>query len=170
MQEGDLLKGKRILVVDDEPDVLDTLEGLLEECDVVKASTLDQAQALLEKETFDIAVLDIMGVDGYSLLGIAKAKKIIAVMLTAHALTPEDIVRSYRRGAASYVPKDKIGEIAAFLSDALEARETGKHFWWRWVERLGNAYWDKRFGPGWKDRDKEFWEKFQDRGEGGGLQ
>ena len=33
-----LLDGKRILIVDDEPDVLETLEDLLYICDVVKAS------------------------------------------------------------------------------------------------------------------------------------
>jgi DNA-binding NtrC family response regulator len=164
MSDGGLLKGKRILIVDDEPDVLDTLEGLLDMCEVAKASTFEQALEFLENAPFDMAILDIMGVSGYFLLGIANEKNIIAVMLTAHAVSPEDIVRSYREGAASYVPKDKIADIATFLCDILEAKEGGKHPWRRWIERLGNAYWDKKFGPRWKDRDKEFWEKFEDRG------
>jgi PleD family two-component response regulator len=60
----DLLKGKRILAVDDEPDVLEILEELLPMCDLVKATTADEAMALFESQTFDIAILDITGVDG----------------------------------------------------------------------------------------------------------
>jgi len=160
MTKDDLLQGKRILIVDDEPDVLDTLEDLLDMCEVVKASTFEQAKDLLEKERFDMAILDIMGVSGYFLLGIANEKKIVSVMLTAHAISPENIVRSYREGAASYVPKDRISKIADFLRDILEARNRGRHFWWRWLDRLGDAYWERKFGPGWKDADREFWEEF----------
>lgn len=160
MVNEDRLKGKRILVVDDEPDVLEILEELLDMCKVVKATNFEDAKELLETQHFDMAILDIMGVSGYYLLGIANEKKVIAVMLTAHALTPEDIMRSYREGAASYVPKDQITHITTFLNDILEAKEKGRHSWWRWFERLSNAYWEKKFGPNWKDRDKQFWEKF----------
>lgn len=59
------------------------------------------------------------------------------------------------------MPKDQITKIATFLRDILEAKEQGKHFWWRWLDRLGFAYWDKKFGPQWGDRDREFWEKFE---------
>ena len=38
-----LLKGKKVLVVDDEPDVLDTLEDLLPMCEVQRASSFSQA-------------------------------------------------------------------------------------------------------------------------------
>jgi DNA-binding response OmpR family regulator len=78
-----LLEGKRILIVDDEPDVLDSLEDLLPMCVVTKASTFDQAKALLEDQYFDMAILDIMGVEGYELLKICNEKRVIGVMLTA---------------------------------------------------------------------------------------
>jgi CheY-like chemotaxis protein len=38
MEKDKLLEGKRILLVDDEPDVLDTLEDLLPMCITTKAS------------------------------------------------------------------------------------------------------------------------------------
>ena len=38
------LDGKRILIVDDEPDILETLEELLSMCEVVKASTFEEAE------------------------------------------------------------------------------------------------------------------------------
>lgn len=159
MKETKLLAGKRILLVDDEPDVLDTLEELLSMCKVEKASTFEEGKTSLEKQFFDMAVLDIMGVDGYRLLEIATKRKVIPVMLTAHALTRDDVKKSYREGAALYVPKDEMKDIPVFLNDVLEAREKGKSPWWRWYDRFG-SYFDKRFGPGWKEKDKKFWDKF----------
>jgi len=99
MSDSTLLDGKRILIVDDESDILDILEELLEMCDVARASTFDEARGLLESKNFDIAILDIMGVNGYGLLEIANRKKITAVMLTAHAFTPDNLVRSIKEGA-----------------------------------------------------------------------
>jgi len=154
------LDGKRVLIVDDEPDVLQTLSQLLSMCDVKQASTFDEARDLLDKEELDIAVLDIMGVNGYKLLEIAKKKNVIAVMLTAHALSPDNIVKSFKGGAASYLPKERMSEIASFLEEVLEAKEKGKHAWSRWLERWGDFY-DKKFGADWRDEDKEFWEKFK---------
>jgi len=159
MSERDLLKYKRVLIVDDEPDVLDTLEELLSMCDVVKADNFNDARELLEAQYFDIAILDIMGVDGYVLLDIAKKRDVIPVMLTAHALSPDNIVKSYKEGAASYVPKDEMANIATFLNDILQAKEQGKSTWWRWFDRLG-AFCERKFGPDWQKEDKEFWEKF----------
>ncbi|MBL7203697.1 MAG: response regulator [Desulfobacteraceae bacterium] len=160
--EKNLLDGKRVLIVDDEPDVLETLEELLlPMCDVEKAITFDGAKELLESQYFDMAILDIMGVDGYKLLEIANEKDVVAVMLTAHALSPDHIVRSHKEGAASYIPKDEMANITTFLEDILEAKEKGKHPWRRWLERIGNTYCRKKFGPDWQKKDKEFWEKFE---------
>ena len=153
MAKKNLLNGKKILIVDDEPDVLGTLEDLLSMCDVVKSSSFNEAKELLESQYFDMAILDIMGVDGYKLLEITNQKKIIAVMLTAHALSPENTVRSYKEGAASYIPKDEMANIAIFLNDILEAKEKGENFWWRWLDRLG-AYYEKKFGSDWEEKTR----------------
>jgi DNA-binding response OmpR family regulator len=153
-----LLNFRRILLVDDEQDVLDTLESLLPMCDVIKASNFEAARDLLEVEYFDIALLDIMGVDGYKLLEIANRRKVLAVMLTAHALSPEDTLKSQKEGAAYYVPKEKMGEIATYLEDVLDAAEKGKNPWVRWFDRFA-AYYDFKFGRKWRNQDKEFWER-----------
>ena len=158
MSENDLIDGQRILIVDDEPDVLDALAELLPMCDLTKATTFEEAKQYLEDHEFDLAILDIMGVDGYRLLEIAREKDVIPVMLTAHALSPEHTKKSYREGAASYVPKEEMADIKVFLNDILEAREKGKNFWWRWLDRLGPFY-DRTFGPEWKKKDEEFWKK-----------
>ncbi len=155
----DLIEGQRILIVDDEPDVLEALEELLPMCDLTKATTFEEAKKYLEDQEFDLAILDIMGVDGYRLLEIAGDKGVIPVMLTAHALSPEDTAKSYNEGAASYVPKEEMANIQVFLNDILEAKEKGKSFWWRWLDRLGPFY-ERTFGPDWQKKDKDFWKKF----------
>jgi DNA-binding NtrC family response regulator len=160
MPRNSLLKYKRILIVDDDSDVLDTLEELLPICDVVKAPSFDEGKDLLESQYFDMAILDIMGVNGFKLLKIANERNVISVILTANALSVDNTVKAYKEGAASYLPKDKMAEIATFLNDILEAKEKGENFWWRWFTRLGSYYNDK-FGPNWQDKDKEFWENFK---------
>jgi len=157
---ADLLNYKRVLIVDDEPDILESLEEIISMCDVVKAKTYEEAKYFLENEYFDIAILDIMGVNGYGLMEIANKKGVIAVMLTAHALSPEDTMKSFKMGAALYVPKEKMSDMPVYLNDVLEARLQGKHLWWRWFDRFA-AYYNKKFGLNWQRRDKQFWEQFQ---------
>lgn len=158
IMKTNLLDNKRVLIVDDEPDILATLADLLHRCRVVEASTFEEGKNALETQYFDVAILDIMGVNGYELLNIANRKKVIAVMLTAHALSPEDTAKSYREGAALYVPKEAMANITTYLNDVLEAKEAGKSFWWRWLDRF-EAYYEQKFGPEWKRKDEDFWKK-----------
>ncbi|EFK97748.1 hypothetical protein LDC_0197 [sediment metagenome] len=103
--------------------------------------------------------MDIMGVRGYDLLRIADSRNVPAVMLTAHALTKADIIRSIQEGASFFAPKDRIADVASFLASVLEARQMNANSWARWFESLGDFY-DKRFGgTDWRDREREFWEE-----------
>ena len=159
MAERKLLDGKRVLIVDDEADVLDTLEDLLSMCNVVKASSFQAAKDYLETEYFDLTILDIMGVEGYELLEIANQRRVTAVMLTAHALSPDNVVKSYKEGAASYLPKEEMVNMVSFLEEILEAQEKGKSTWVRWYDRMGSLF-EKKFGEDWQKDEKDFWEKF----------
>jgi DNA-binding NtrC family response regulator len=156
-----LLDGKKILIVDDEPDVLDVLEEMLDMCEVVKASSFDEAKEHLESDDFDMAILDIMGVDGYKLLHIAKHRKITAVMLTAHALSPDNLVKSIKEGADSYLPKEEMGNIKTFLIDILKSQEEGESTWEPWHRSLSSSYFERKWGAAWKDQDKDFWKNFK---------
>jgi len=157
-----LLKSKRVLIVDDEPEVLETLEEILYMCDVTKAHSFHEAKELLKNESFDIAVLDIMGVDGYTLLKIAINRKVISVILTAHALSVEDTIASFEKGANFYVPKEKMSDIASYLNDVLEAKEKGQTSWWWWLDRFG-SYYDRKFNSEWRDKKGEFLERLKCR-------
>ena len=159
MPKKDLIKAKRILIVDDEPDVLETLEDLLSQAKITMAGTFEEAKRLMGTQVFDIAILDIMGVNGYELLKIANQKNITAIMLTAHSLTPEDTMKSHQEGAALYVPKDRMIDITTYLDDVLEAKQKGKTTWWRWIERFADLY-NQKFEKDWQYKEKAFWKGF----------
>jgi DNA-binding NtrC family response regulator len=156
MSDSHLLKGKKILIVDDEKDVLEVLEDLLSMCRTVRASTFEEAQQLLESETFDAAVLDIMGVRGYDLLQLANQRGVPALMLTAQAFTPDNMIKSVAEGAASYMPKEEISRIEVFLNDIFVARAKGESPWIAWQKRLPRSYFQTRFGAAWQRADREF--------------
>ena len=159
MASDDILKGKKILIVDDEIDVLESLEDLLDECDLDTASSFESAKELLESKIYDAAILDIMGVKGFDLLEIATEKKIPALMLTAHGLNPDNLVGSIKLGAKSYIPKEKMSEIDIYLKEIFIAQKKGIEKSSNWFSRLG-SFFDNRFGPGWKHKDKKFWDEF----------
>jgi len=163
MSSKKLLEGKKILIVDDEPDVLESLIELLDMCKIDTASTFEEGKRLLEDQDYDITILDIMGVQGFELLKIATGQKIPALMLTAHALSEESLKKSAEAGAAYFAPKDKMPEIESFVADVLEAIEKKKSPWVKWFDRLG-AFYDKRFqGTDWREKEREFWEEKQKR-------
>jgi DNA-binding response OmpR family regulator len=159
MSDDAILKDKRVLIVDDEPDVLETLEELLNQCLIDKAPSFETGVKFLNKNPYDLAILDIMGVKGYDLLRMATEKGIPAIMLTAHALSPENLIKSIKEGAHSYVPKDKLPEIATFVKDILEARQEGTEKPARWFFRL-KPFFDKNFGTAWREKDRDFWDEF----------
>ena len=161
MSNVDLLNGKRVLVVDDEPDILDTVVELLDMCEVTSASTFEEAQSLLGVDKFDIVVLDIMGVDGYSLLKTCTRLGLPTVMLTAHAFTPDNLMRSVDEGALSYIPKEELPNLALFLNDVLKARQEGRNPWDDWQKKLSTSYFERRWGAALRDRGPDFWDRFR---------
>ena len=147
----DLLKGRKILVVDDEPDILETVEELLDMCSLDTAASFEEAKKLLSNNQYDLAILDIMGVSGYDVLALARKKDIPALMLTAHALTPENLKESIQKGADSYIPKDELANLTDHVADVIKARVSGKQGYGAWFSIL-KPFFDKSFGKGWRTR------------------
>jgi DNA-binding NtrC family response regulator len=108
---------------------------------------------------YDAAILDIMGVRGYDLLQLANEKEIPALMLTAHALSPDNLVKSIKEGARSYIPKDKISDITIYLAEMLDAHQKGIKKHRGWFAKL-KPFFDKKFGKGWKEKHPQFWREF----------
>lgn len=161
MAKSEVLRDKTILVVDDEPDVLEALEELLgDQTDVVvhTATGFQEARQLLFSHNYDIAILDIMGVRGFELLEISTRRGIPAIMLTAHALDPEALKRSIELGAKAYLPKTCLTDVVPFLEEVF--RSTYRSVWRKALD-LVFQHFDSRFGSEWKKSEAEFWKNFE---------
>jgi len=161
MNKKGVLKDKVILAVDDEPDVLDTLEELLDMCLLHKAEDYETAHEHLLTFNYDAVILDIMGVRGFDLLKISVSRGFPTIMFTAHALSPESLKKSIKLGAVTFLPKDKLSELPSFLEEAVFGE--GKSVWKKLFDSVGELF-NERFGPDWKEKDrflKEFIEQLK---------
>lgn len=156
-----ILNRKTILAVDDELDVLSVLEeeilGVAPKCKFEKATTYEEAAKKLEFQTYDVVILDIMGVRGFDLLDLAVRKKNRVAMLTAHALTPEALKRSFEMKARAYLPKDKMGEIVPFLEDILNYEYLPG---WKCLMKKLEGYFIAQWGEYWQKTEERFWNDF----------
>jgi len=156
-----ILDGKRILAVDDEPDVLDVLEEEILEaapkCKIEKVTNYYEATRRLTSQTYDVVILDIMGVRGFELLDLSSKRNLTVAMLTAHALNPESLKRSIEKRARAYLPKDRMAEIAPFLECVLE--EEYLPGWGRLMKKL-ERYFNSQWGSSWKKSEEKFWKEF----------
>jgi CheY-like chemotaxis protein len=157
---GSILDGKRLLAVDDEPDVLDTLEDLLTGgyTDLVldRATDYETGFHMLRSWTYDAVILDIMGVRGFDLLNAAVSLGFPTVMLTANALTVENLKKSIEMGARAYIPKEKMADIDDFLEDVLTLQHTLSLK--SSLKRLG-SFFNRQFGSKWMEKEKGFWDR-----------
>lgn len=98
----------KILIAEDEAAIANLVRTVLTDAGYrcVWAPDGTQAADLLEREPFDLALLDIMlpGADGYELLDYCKTLEVPVIFLTARGEV-EDRVRGLRRGAEDYLPK-----------------------------------------------------------------
>jgi CheY-like chemotaxis protein len=170
MAQLTFLAGKSILAVDDEEDILETIEDILEGSTVDTARDYESASEKIRKQTYDLVILDIMGVNGLQLLEESVAKGFPTVMLTAHAINPESLMESIRKGSISYLPKESLADLDSLLNDLLGAYERGEAPWKLLFTKLG-SYFDERFGADWKENEKAFWSDFDQTYEiGKGIQ
>ena len=156
-----ILNGKRILAVDDEPDVLTVLEGEVLDgaprCKFDKATTYQEAVEKMMSWTYDVVILDIMGVRGFDLLELAVSRNFPVAMLTAHALTPEALRRSFEMKARSYLPKEKLGEVVPFLEDVLSYDYLPG--WKHLLEKL-KGFFDDKFESNWEEKTGLLWQEW----------
>ena len=153
-----ILNHKKLLIVDDEPDILATLEEEIlqssPDSKIDKASNYEDAAALLKANDYDLVVLDIMGVRGFDLLEIAVTRKFKVAMLTAHALSPEALKKSHDMGAIAYLPKEKLGEVVPLLEDMLL-----NDYKTEWAQLMGKLddYFKAQWGKDWRKREAIDW-------------
>jgi len=162
--ERSILDEKRILAVDDEPDVLTVLEeeimAAAPKCKYDKAATYEAAADKLKSNHYDIVILDIMGVRGFDLLELAVKRNFRVAMLTAHSLNPESLKRAFEMKARAYLPKEKLGEVVPFLEDVLKYEFLPG--WKRLLEKLKDFF-DIRFESDWEKKTGLLWSEWRKR-------
>ncbi len=147
------LKDKLVLAVDDEPDILESVEEELDMCIIHKAQNYETAIQYLLGYTYDIVILDIMGVNGFELLKTSVSRGFPTIMLSAHAITPEALKKSIKLGALFFLPKEKLPQLREFLEEMV--LNEGQSIWKKLFDTFGN-YFKQRFGPNWQEKDKFF--------------
>lgn len=118
----------RVLIVDDEPDFLETIVKRLRrrKIDATGADSGKRALELLENEHFDVVILDIRmpGMDGIETLKEMKKKRPLmeVIMLTGHA-SVESGLQGIQFGAFDYVMKPAdIDELLEKVRQAFERK------------------------------------------------
>ena len=155
-----VLHGKRILAVDDEPDVLEVIHDELASCDVVTAGNFELAQQLILTDHFDLVILDIMGVNGFALLETCRDRKMPAAMLTAHAINLDSLNKALKLGAVSFLPKEELARLPELVAEILEGLAEGRSHWSQLFKRLG-PFFKERLGIVWEDVEKPPYPPFQ---------
>ncbi len=140
MTDQGILFGKKLLAVDDEEDVLEVIQEQLTACELITAKDYHSARKLLLEGRYDLAVLDIMGVRGFDLLEIATQRKIPAVILTAHSMTPESLQKAIDRGAMSFLPKEELSRLSELIEEILGEVQEGRTHWAKLESRLGHRF------------------------------
>jgi DNA-binding NtrC family response regulator len=158
MSTEEILKDKAILIVDDEPDILDSITEQLDMCRIYRAMDYEIALQLMAGFKFDIVILDVMGVRGFELLKKSVSKDFPTVMLTAHAMTPEALKESIQLGAVSFLPKEMMADLDTYLADVVTGSK--KMVWKNLLDKLAD-YFDRQFGDDWKEKD-DFFRKFEE--------
>lgn len=110
--EESLIKKEKILVVDDNPKNIQILANILkgESYEIEFATSAQETLKWIEKEEFDLILLDVMmpDMDGFELCQILqkneKTKEIPIIFLTAKA-DLEDILKGFEMGAVDYLTK-----------------------------------------------------------------
>jgi DNA-binding NtrC family response regulator len=109
-QGGKIMQNLRVLVVDDEIDFLEAFVDRLKmrDIDVIGVESGEKAIELLDKQNFDVAILDVKmpGMDGIETLREMKRKTPLmeVIMLTGHA-SVESGVEGMKLGAYDYIIK-----------------------------------------------------------------
>ena len=124
------MRGLRILIVDDEPAVLEALALILrgEGCEVVKCRSVPRALAALRRGRWDAVISDIAmpGADGYSFMRRVRDRDplgrhhIPAIALTAHA-RPQDELRAIEAGFDVHLSKPvEADDLVETIADIVE--------------------------------------------------
>jgi DNA-binding NtrC family response regulator len=127
--EYQTLKGKTILVVHDEAGVPQFMAAALAPSLVKTVASVDEAQTLIVKQSFDLAILDTVGVSGCALLETCHARKLPAALLTPEVVEVRGINQAVKLGAKFFFPREELQQLPERVAEILGRLEKEKTLW-----------------------------------------
>ncbi len=128
-----------VLLVDDKPENLLALEGLLEDLDlnIVKATSGNEALGLMLEYDFALALLDVQmpGLNGFETAEVMRSskrtKRIPIIFLTAISKEKGHVFKAYEAGAVDYLfkpldPEILLSKVKVFLDLVQAEKVSGK--------------------------------------------
>lgn len=125
---GRILAGKRILIVDHEPQVRDMVAEALAALEVVAVKSVEDARPLIASESFDLVILDTVDANGCDLLQDCHANRLPTAMLTTSKIEVSRLNEALRRGVMSVFPRDELQRLPETVAELLERLEKGKTY------------------------------------------
>ncbi|MBE2192824.1 MAG: response regulator [Anaerolinea sp.] len=125
---------KRIMVVDDEPGARKIINIMLDRggFSVIEAASAAEALTLLEQETPDLIILDIMmgGMDGIALCSALRNREATSqtpILMLSARTDGEAVIKSVDAGATDYISKpifhhDLVGRVRKLLNIERQAQ------------------------------------------------
>ncbi len=124
---------RRVLIVDDDPKVCETLDRYLAHAGYATATALDGAKALEAARSFapDLVVLDLMlpAIDGLSVCRTLRATSAVPIIMLTAKSTERDKLEGLGLGADDYLtkpfsPRELVARVEAVLRRAAQQGQT----------------------------------------------
>jgi len=141
VKRGEVTMGSRVLVVDDEVQIVRVLRGYLEKAGytVLMAHDGDEALRIARQESPDLVVLDLMlpGMDGLDVCRVLRKEYNLPIIMLTARVEETDRIIGLELGADDYVtkpfsPRALVARVRAVLRRAQGGVQTPS-----WIERAG---------------------------------
>jgi response regulator RpfG family c-di-GMP phosphodiesterase len=105
-----MISGSKVLIVDDNPEIIEILSDFftLNNCDIYKALTGQEAFKILDKKDIEVVILDVKlpDINGISLLNtIKESRPTTAVIMATGYYDPNFVVEAMKKGASDFLFK-----------------------------------------------------------------
>ena len=159
--------GKRILAVDDDPDLLEVLEeeivAVYPDFKVEKAHRFWQAVEKMTCITYDAVILDMTSGYGFKLLELAQSRHLPVGLLTTYPILPEHPRLPTQMAARAFLSKERLGDAAPFLEKIMDGKSKYVFLLKRWLRRFVGILRRKHLKSGTEAEGREeyfFWNRY----------
>lgn len=152
MSNNSFLKDKRILVVSDEWDVIETIHDVLTGTALDVTGDRENAAEYIVSNRYDFAILDIMKDYGIQLLEKCVKQDIPAIILISAAAPGDFLMEAIKKGAVSYLVKKHLDELKPLILQLISSKNMGNPAW----KLMFNKLKDINNGDFWTSSEKKW--------------